>query len=312
MPAIQIPPVLSWENPIASAKTLGSILTALFVFKYLNLFRLGLILAYPVLFISGIAEYAGRRLQKSQNGFVTKLAPAYTTVPQDKAEAFFSLIFKNVNDSLVSIQDLVFAKNPYSTFVAALSTWFLHKLSGIASVWTLALITTLTLFSVPVTYLRFQQEIDEHFISGVNTAKDHLQVAKARALERAAPLRSRINETLAPYHSKFEVARSRFAGKPNTSTPKPVSADPVATKPVATTPIADVEVPVSANTSAFSPVSPLSSIPHGESTARYTTSSFETKPINFPRVPSNEFPDISATDLKKELVKDKNEFVHAV
>lgn len=184
--------LLTWTDCRRSAITLGSILTALLLVKYVNLPALFFRLSTFALLGSALAEYTGKVV--TGTGFITKAKPAMKNCLGDCAEYYaphFVTILKKVE---VNAQNLYTSVSVEKTIRAGFASYFLYKLTSAFSLWTLAFVSTIVAFTAPPIYLANKEIIDENILKVTKLAK-----------AKAAEYQSCACKNLSPYMQKAKT-----------------------------------------------------------------------------------------------------------
>jgi len=106
--------LLSWENPRATSISYATIVTLIFVCRYLPIARYGLRLTWMVLGITAAAEIVGK--VALGQGFASKMRPRkYYTIPRDTLDSMMGDIEELINFFVIEFQRIVFAENVYAT-----------------------------------------------------------------------------------------------------------------------------------------------------------------------------------------------------
>ncbi|AAS50666.1 ABL105Wp [Eremothecium gossypii ATCC 10895] len=253
--------LLLWRNPVETGKVFGGLLVALLVLKKVNLVTFFLRVLYTTLFLSSAVEFASKFVLGQ--GLVTKYGvqecPNVAGMLRPKLEAALA----RLPAYQTQVRRLVFAASPQQTFKAAGLLYVLHILVSFFSVWTLALLSVVGAFTLPVVYHKYQREIDDAVHQGLALAKAKSAEAQKMASETAAPYIKQIDEKFGPVSHYFI---------PKT----PSSSGPAAQKPAA---------PSTASSSKGSVVEPS----QGASSA-----------ASFPSVPSAKIPESATKEVEEE------------
>ncbi|KAI1660127.1 Reticulon-domain-containing protein [Daldinia decipiens] len=153
--------LLSWNNPRASAIAYASIVSAIFVARYLDVIRYTFKLSYMALAVTILAEVAGKAVLG--NGLTTQFRPSkYYTIPRETLDALIGDAHELLNFFVIESQRILFAENVTASVVAAVGAFLSYYLVKIVPYWGLALISTTLLFFVPLVYATNQELIDHY------------------------------------------------------------------------------------------------------------------------------------------------------
>ncbi|KAI1209886.1 Reticulon-domain-containing protein [Annulohypoxylon truncatum] len=153
--------LLSWNNPRASAIAYASVVSLIFVARYLDLIRYTFKLTYLALGVTVLAEAAGKATIGT--GLATQLRPRkYYTVPRETLDSLIGDFHELINFFVIESQRVFFAENVSVSAVAALGAFLSYYLVKIVPYWGLALISTTLLFFVPLIYTTNQELIDHY------------------------------------------------------------------------------------------------------------------------------------------------------
>lgn len=149
--------VLTWKDPVVTAKIFGAILGSLILVK-VNILNHLFHLAYVALLISAAAEYSGRFL--TGQGFVSK----YYGTPKFHSQTFRDSVLPALGSAAETIEvkahQIIFAKDLEATLKTAGASYILYKLSSWFSLYSLIFGTVLLAFSAPPVYKQNKKEID--------------------------------------------------------------------------------------------------------------------------------------------------------
>lgn len=225
--------LFTWSDPKQSAITLGSILSALLLVKYVNLTALFFRLSTFALLASALAEYTGKII--TGTGFVTKFRPATKNCIGDSAEYYaphFVTILKKVE---LQVQQLYTSTSIECTVRAGFASFFFYKLTSAFSLWTIAFVSTLLSFTAPPIYLANKEVIDQNILKGAEIAKAKAIEYKNCACEKLGPHMEKAKKIADPLFKLIESKLPiRTAGITVDST-KPAATTSADIKPTATT-----------------------------------------------------------------------------
>jgi hypothetical protein len=180
--------LLSWNNPRASAIAYGTIISAIFAARYLDVLRWTLKTSWMVLGVTIFAEVLGKVVLN--NGLATQVRPRrYYTVPRETLDALIGDVHELINFFVIEAQRIIFAENVAASaaaFVAAFISYYLVKL---VPLWGLALIGTTVAFVVPLIYTSNQELIDEqihHASELINSQTAQIQNVASKQMEQVS------------------------------------------------------------------------------------------------------------------------------
>lgn len=176
--------LLTWKNPVATAKVFGSIVAALILVK-INVLNYVFHLAYLGLLLSAGAEYAGKLIVGE--GFVSK----YAGSPNRKSETFRQLVLPALASFAecfeAELHKVVYAQDTEATLKAAGVSYILYKLTSWFSLYTLAFVTVILTFTVPFVYQQNKKEIDAAVAQYSKLARAKTSEYTALAHKKVAP-----------------------------------------------------------------------------------------------------------------------------
>lgn len=261
--------LITWKDPKKSGIALASILTFLFLVKYVNLASLFFQISTFALIISALAEYAGKLL--TGTGFVTKFKPVSKPRLGEIADYYAPHVVKILSNVELKAQSLYTSVDVESTFKAGVLSFILYKLTSSYSLWSLLLTATLFIFTVPAIYLANKELIDGHLCNAAKMGKAKMdetyQVIDKKYGPQIAKAKKSVDPVVKMIQSKLPVrtAGTTVGDKPSTTTTTATTA-PAAT--AAATTSSPVE-PESATTT--------SSAPHASETIASTVNSATAK-----------------------------------
>jgi len=210
--------LLSWRNPRASGIAYGSLVSLIFLFRYLDVLRWTFKLAYLTLGVTVAAEVAGKVLLS--NGFATQLRPRkYYTVPRETLDKLIGDVHELINFFVIESQRIFFAENVYASAAVAFAAFLSYYLVKVVPYWGLAVIGTTVVFFAPLVYTSNQELIDNQLKQAgnlVNSQTAQLRSAAQKHTEQATHL---TQQYLGDYTAK---AQSLIHGaRPQGEQPKP-------------------------------------------------------------------------------------------
>ncbi|KAI1779720.1 Reticulon-domain-containing protein [Hypoxylon cercidicola] len=214
--------LLSWNNPRASSIAYASVVSLIFVARYLDVVRYTLKLTWMALGITVLAELAGKTILG--NGLATQLRPRkYYTVPRETLDSLIGDVHELINFFVIESQRILFAENVSASTVAAIGAFLSYYLVKIVPYWGLALISTTLLFFVPLIYSTNQELIDHHLKQAsdmINSQSEQLRRVATKHTEQATEI---TKQYMGDYTQK---AQQMLRGKPTTpEVPKPAQSN---------------------------------------------------------------------------------------
>ncbi|CAK7905987.1 hypothetical protein CAAN1_14S02344 [[Candida] anglica] len=246
--------LLTWKDPVQTAKVFGGIVTTLIVFKFVNLFNLFFHLAYLGLLAAAAAEYAGKLV--TGQGFVTKYKPGTKSFAAKFNADVLPSIAKFNTKVEAEVQNIVYAHDIETTLKAGGISYILYKLTSWFSLYTLVFSAVVLTFTVPAAYFHNKKEVDAAIHQYSQCAQAKFSELTKVAHEKAAPHFETLAKKTGPIgtfiSSKIptRTAGSTVGSDRSTSYASiPASTKPAAAKPAPANPVvaksADVTVPVS-------------------------------------------------------------------
>ncbi|KAI2622245.1 Reticulon-domain-containing protein [Hypomontagnella submonticulosa] len=215
--------LLSWNNPRASAIAYASIVSLIFMVRYLDVVRYTFKLTWMSLGVTILAELAGKAILG--NGLATQLRPRkYYTVPRETLDALIGDVHELINFFVIESQRILFAENVTASAVAAFGALLSYFLVKIVPYWGLALIATTLVFFVPLAYTTNQELIDHHLKQAsdvVNSQTEQLRQVASRHTAQATEI---TKQYMGDYTAKAQqMIRGRSASPEITPKPAPQS-----------------------------------------------------------------------------------------
>lgn len=209
--------LLLWKNPIETGKVLGGILVALLVIKKVDLLSFVLKLLYTALFASASVEFLSKLILNK--GLITTYGLKECPNVVGIIKPYVDEALKQLPVYQAKFRKLLFAFSPEKTFKAAGVLYAFSTLISFISLWTLALISTLATFTLPVVYTTYQKEIDAAVEEGVSVAKAKSAEYQKLVQEKATPYVKKIDEKLSPVTGfvKSKIPQSRTTPESTTA-----------------------------------------------------------------------------------------------
>jgi hypothetical protein len=177
--------LLLWTDIKKSAISLGSILSALLLIKYVNLVSLFFHLSTFTLLGAALAEYSGKIL--TGTGFLTKFKPQEKGCVGNFADYYaphFVTVLKKVE---LKTYALYTAANVENSIRAGIASFFLYKLTSTFSLWSLIFVLTILSFSVPLIYTKNKEIIDKNILKIVEILKEKFDEVLKITNEKLGP-----------------------------------------------------------------------------------------------------------------------------
>ncbi|KAI4866266.1 Reticulon-domain-containing protein [Hypoxylon rubiginosum] len=215
--------LLSWNNPRASTIAYASVVSLIFVARYLDVIRYTFKLTWMALGITVLAEVAGKTILG--NGLATQLRPRkYYTVPRETLDSLIGDVHELINFFVIESQRILFAENVPASTAAAVGAFLSYYLVKIVPYWGLALVATTVLFFAPLIYTTNQELID-HYLKQVsdvvNSQTEQLRQVATKHTSQATEI---TKQYMGDYtHKAQQMLRGRSAS-PEIS-PKPAQSN---------------------------------------------------------------------------------------
>lgn len=233
----------------ASAVAYASIVSFIFVFRYLDVIRWAFKLSSMALSVTVAAEIAGKAVLN--HGLTTQMRPRrYLTVSRATIDKVIGDVHELINFFVIEAQRILFVENigasaavsfPRKTalfwltlthvnlqaFVTAFLSYHLIKL---VPYWGLAVIATTVAFFVPLVYTTNQELIDNHLKNAFEAINAQTAHVRSVAQKQADHIATMGKQYAGDYTGKVqEMLRGRGAASPSpVSSPKqPTSATPI-------------------------------------------------------------------------------------
>ncbi|KAK9447822.1 putative reticulon-like protein RtnA [Limtongia smithiae] len=223
--------VLTWKNTYVSGGVFSGIIGSLVLVHTVSITKLLFNLAYIAFGTAVAVEFAGRTIKKSP-GFISSFvgkSGTYFTVQKTVVEPYFDGILTLINFGLVEVQQIIFVEDFKTTVAAFFSSYFVYHLIKFVSLYGLCFIVTITAFTAPLVYIKFEKEIDDALACANSAAEKQIDIAKAKVGAKA-------DIAIQAVQAQVQVALDKVGYKRSSGIP-PVPA-PAATEPVAASPAA--------------------------------------------------------------------------
>ncbi|CDO92362.1 unnamed protein product [Kluyveromyces dobzhanskii CBS 2104] len=209
--------ILYWKNPVETGKVLGGALVALLVVKKVDLISLFLKLLYTTLFATASVEFLSKLVLNK--GLVTTYGIKECPNIVGTIKPYIDEALKQIPVQQSKVRKLVFASSPEKSFKAAGVVYIAHKLISFMSVWTIAFVSTLATFTLPIVYKTYQREIDAAVEQGVSVAKTKSAEYQQLVQEKATPYVKQLDEKLGPVSGfvKSKIPQSRVTAESTTA-----------------------------------------------------------------------------------------------
>lgn len=205
---------LLWKNPVQTGKCFGTSLLVLLILKKVNLITFFLRVGYTVLFSTAALEFVSKLFLGQ--GLVTKYGPKDCPNVVGILKPIIDDLLKQLPRKQAVMRQTVFAYSPKNTFRAAVVLFFLHKFFSWFSVWTILFVGDIVLFTFPLIYKTYQQEIDAVVAEVCKHTKQKTKEFSQCACEKAKPYL----EKLGPLN-KFVESKMNEAHAPTVSSVAP-------------------------------------------------------------------------------------------
>ncbi|OTB06332.1 hypothetical protein M426DRAFT_115660 [Hypoxylon sp. CI-4A] len=203
--------LLSWNNPRASSIAYASVVSLIFVARYLDVVRYAFKLTWISLGITVLAEVVGKTLLG--NGLVTQLRPRkYYTVPRETLDSLIGDVHELINFFVIESQRVLFAENVPVSAIAAIGAFLSYYLVKIVPYWGLALIATTLLFFVPLVYATNQELIDHYLKEASDVINSQTHQLRQVAGKHTAQATEITKQYMGDYTAKAQqIIRGRSA-----------------------------------------------------------------------------------------------------
>ncbi|KAI5866661.1 Reticulon-domain-containing protein [Durotheca rogersii] len=210
--------LLSWKNPRASAIAYTSIVSLIFVARYLDVIRHTLKLTYMALGVTVLAEVAGKAVLG--NGLATQFRPRkYHTIPRETFDALMGDIHELLNFFAIESQRILFVENVSASAIAAAGAFVSYYLVKILPYWGLALITTTLLFFAPLVYSTNQELIDHYLKQASDLINSQTEQLREIANKQTAQVTDLTKQYIGDYAAKAQQILRGQAGTETKSAP---------------------------------------------------------------------------------------------
>ncbi|KAK8042659.1 Reticulon-domain-containing protein [Apiospora phragmitis] len=231
--------LLSWNNPRASAIAYASVVSVIFVARYLDLLRYSFKLTWMALGVTVLAEVAGKAIL--HQGLATQLRPRkYYTIPRETLDSMIGDVHELINFFVIEAQRIFFAENVFASGAAAVGAFLSYYLVKIVPYWGLALIATTLVFFVPLIYATNQELIDHYLKQASDVVNSQTEQIRQVASKQTAQAAEMTKQYMGDYTAKAqEMIRGRSTSPAATKKPAPAESDfPKAPKDVPEFPMA--------------------------------------------------------------------------
>ncbi|KAK8105954.1 uncharacterized protein PG998_003576 [Apiospora kogelbergensis] len=217
--------LLSWNNPRASAIAYASVVSVIFVARYLDLLRYSFKLTWMALGVTVLAEVAGKAIL--HQGLATQLRPRkYYTIPRETLDSMIGDVHELVNFFVIEAQRIFFAENVFASGAAAVGAFLSYYLVKIVPYWGLALIATTLVFFVPLIYATNQELIDHYLKQASDVVNSQTEQIRQVASKQTAQAAEMTKQYMGDYTAKAqEMIRGRSTSPAATKKPAPTETD---------------------------------------------------------------------------------------
>lgn len=221
--------LLSWKNPRASTIAYASIVSFIFVARYLDVIRWALKVSSMALSVTVAAEIAGKAVLS--HGLATQMRPRrYLTISRPTIDSFIGDVHELINFFVIEAQRIIFVENVGASAAACVTAFLSYHLVKLVPYWGLAIIATTVAFFVPLVYASNKELIDHHLKNASDAINAQTAQFRSVAQKQADHITSVGKQYAGDYTGKVqEMLRGRGATSPSpVSSPKqPTSAAPV-------------------------------------------------------------------------------------
>ncbi|KAG6003057.1 hypothetical protein E4U21_002410 [Claviceps maximensis] len=230
--------LLSWKNPRASAIAYASIVSFIFVARYLDVIRWALKLSSMALSVTVAAEIAGKTVLN--HGLATQMRPRrYLTVSRATLDKFIGDVHELINFFVIEAQRILFVENIGASAAACVTAFLSYHLVKLVPYWGLAILATTVAFFVPLIYTTNQELIDQHLKTASEAINAQTAQVRSVAQKQADHIAAVSKQYAGDYTGKVqEMLRGRGAAS---SSPSPVSSPK---QPTSAAPVKQPEFPV--------------------------------------------------------------------
>ncbi|KAI4155168.1 MAG: hypothetical protein LQ340_001182 [Diploschistes diacapsis] len=199
--------LLSWENPRVTGIAFGSIITAIFAFRYVPAVSWALKGLWITFGTVALVESAAKLCFGS--GVAQSIRPRrYLTVPREFLEASLEDVEQLINFFVIEFQRVLYAENVLHTIAAFLASLLSYYLIRIVPFWGLSLIATSIVFLTPIIYITNQEFIDHHLAN----ANDIMNSQSAQIRDLAGQHASNASNTLKNYAGDYTAKAQEMIG----------------------------------------------------------------------------------------------------
>ncbi|KAI1448180.1 Reticulon-domain-containing protein [Annulohypoxylon stygium] len=213
--------LLSWNNPRASAIAYASVVSLIFVARYLDVIRYTFKLTYLALGVTVLAEAAGKATIGT--GLATQLRPRkYYTIPRETLDSLIGDVHELLNFFVIESQRVFFAENVSVSAVAAFGAFLSYYLVKIVPYWGLALIATTILFFAPLIYTTNQELIDHYLKQASDIVESQTEQLRQVASKHTSQATELTKQYMGDYTAKAQQMLRGRSASPEVA-PKPQS-----------------------------------------------------------------------------------------
>ncbi|KAG5914712.1 hypothetical protein E4U42_000348 [Claviceps africana] len=237
--------LLSWKNPRASAIAYASIVSFIFVARYLDLIRWALKLSSVVLSVTVAAEIAGKAVLN--HGLTTQMRPRrYITVSRATLDKFIGDVHELINFFVIEAQRILFVENIGASAAACFTAFVSYHLVKLVPYWGLAILATTVAFFVPLVYTTNQELIDQQLKNASEAICAQTAQVRSVAQKQADHIAAMSKQYAGNYTGKVqEMLRGRGAASSSPASSPQQPASTVSTAhPTSAAPIKQPEFPV--------------------------------------------------------------------
>ncbi|KAF2675485.1 hypothetical protein BT63DRAFT_39355 [Microthyrium microscopicum] len=200
--------LLSWKNPRATGITFATIVSLIFVSRYVDIMRYTFRALYTVLGGAAAVEVVSKQLLG--NGFATQMRPKkYYTIRKESLERFLDDVEQMINFVVIEFQRIIFVENVWATAAAFLSSFASYWLIKWLPLWGLTLLSTIVTFLAPLVYVSNKELIDGH----LNHASNLITEQTSQLRDLASQHTSQATETVKSYAGEYSQKAQEMIGQ---------------------------------------------------------------------------------------------------
>ncbi|KAG6202849.1 hypothetical protein E4U35_004909 [Claviceps purpurea] len=242
--------LLSWKNPRASAIAYATIVSCIFVARYLDVIRWAFKLSSVALSVTVGAELVGKAVLN--HGLATQMRPRrYRTISRATLDKLIGDVHELINFFVIEAQRILFVENTVTSAAALVAAFLSYHLVKLVPYWGLAILAITVAFFGPLIYATNKELIDHHLKNASEAINAQTAQVRSVAQQQADHIAAISKQYAGDYTGKVqEMLRGRGAASPSpVSTPKqPIPAasikQPETKQPISAAPVKQPEFPV--------------------------------------------------------------------